>query len=640
LIRPLISTALLAGCFDPRLAPVSCETTGRCPAGLICVDDACVEGPSGEVCGDGVIGGGERCDDGNTTGGDGCSADCREVRCTAPITHPGVQAAIDDPACATVYLSPGRYVESLVIDRDVVVAGAGFGDIAVDGGGAARVIEILPGRSVTLRDFAVQSGLAVAGGGVRNDGDLVLERMRISGNVARGGEAAGGGIWHRLGSLRIRSSTIAGNRVEASGAAAAAGRGGAIFAEAPLAIEASVIAGNRVEVVGIDSVARGGAIEVRAAEARLDDCEVAGNTAEAIAAPGATSTSAGGGAISGIEAASIAVAGGALAGNAARVSGPGDALSGAGGAIAVIGGEVALSAGVELYDNRVTLSGAAPEIRGQGGAVYASAAELAVDAAAIRGGRLETFGSGGAPVLEGGGLWCGDGADCALTGSRITGAAGGAGAALAGAGSLVLRRVSIDSNGGAGVSVALGPGAVDVAVVNSTVAANAGPGIEVIDRGGAAGAVRLLSATVAGNAGGLVSEAAGVELRLESAIVAANQGADCPAALSLEGDYNLAGPGCAFAGDPQSNLIGVDPRLGPLADHGGGAPTVALDAASPAIDAGALPFCAGVDGAPLETDQRGLPRAAGSRCDIGAFERQVLPRRSEQSPRSRTTMIP
>src|SRR5262245_62592708 len=47
------------------------------------------------------------------------------------------------------------------------------------------------------------------------------------------------------------------------------------------------------------------------------------------------------------------------------------------------------------------------------------------------------------------------------------------------------------------------------------------------------------------------------------------------------------------------NLVGVDPRLGPLADNGGPTPTHALLPGSPALDAGSNPLG-------LSADQRGF----------------------------------
>jgi hypothetical protein len=61
-----------------------------------------------------------------------------------------------------------------------------------------------------------------------------------------------------------------------------------------------------------------------------------------------------------------------------------------------------------------------------------------------------------------------------------------------------------------------------------------------------------------------------------------------------------------------SDLIGVNPLLGPLGDNGGPTRTHALGAGSPAIDAAG-------DACPA-TDQRGVARPLGARCDIGSYE--------------------
>lgn len=57
----------------------------------------------------------------------------------------------------------------------------------------------------------------------------------------------------------------------------------------------------------------------------------------------------------------------------------------------------------------------------------------------------------------------------------------------------------------------------------------------------------------------------------------------------------------------------ADPRLGDLGNYGGSTPTVPLLPGSSAINAGYNPKCPA-------TDQRGVARSQGGRCDIGAYE--------------------
>jgi hypothetical protein len=64
-----------------------------------------------------------------------------------------------------------------------------------------------------------------------------------------------------------------------------------------------------------------------------------------------------------------------------------------------------------------------------------------------------------------------------------------------------------------------------------------------------------------------------------------------------------------------NNLIGFDPKLGTLADHGGPTTTMVPSSSSPVIGAGKTT-------GGLATDQRGLARAFGTDRDIGAVELQ------------------
>ncbi len=153
------------------------------------------------------------------------------------------------------------------------------------------------------------------------------------------------------------------------------------------------------------------------------------------------------------------------------------------------------------------------------------------------------------------------------------------------------------------------------------------------------GTLRIFNSTVSANeaktaAGGIGNQ--GGEVWLDNVIVARNRAPIAPdfrGAITSRG-YNLLGETDGSSGltaGVNHDLAGtsaqpLDPKLGPLADNGGRAPTMALLAGSPALDAG---------NATAGVDQRRLPRPAdfagianadgGNGSDIGAFELQLEP---------------
>jgi hypothetical protein len=90
--------------------------------------------------------------------------------------------------------------------------------------------------------------------------------------------------------------------------------------------------------------------------------------------------------------------------------------------------------------------------------------------------------------------------------------------------------------------------------------------------------------------------------------------------------YNLDSANqCGFT-VPNHDLVNTNAALGALANNGGPTDTMALGATSPALDA-ADPAC------PLpRTDQRGVNRPQGPRCDMGAYERVVVAQSPSPSP--------
>ena len=216
-------------------------------------------------------------------------------------------------------------------------------------------------------------------------------------------------------------------------------------------------------------------------------------------------------------------------------------------------------------------------------------------------------------------------------GSAPTGAEDHGGGILNG-GLLTVRNSLIDENTaiyGAGVST---EGTSTATLVNTTISGNSanedGGGLSV-ETGGT---MSLVNDTIAGNTadsdnsgggdgGGLfasTSDSGGV-LNLRERLVAGNtdrggEANDCAknggAINSLK--HNLIGDtnGCSFT-TATGDVTNRAPRIFGLADNGGPTETRSLNKISPAIDAGSS--CP-------TTDQRGVPRNLGGRCDIGAYE--------------------
>jgi CSLREA domain-containing protein len=132
------------------------------------------------------------------------------------------------------------------------------------------------------------------------------------------------------------------------------------------------------------------------------------------------------------------------------------------------------------------------------------------------------------------------------------------------------------------------------------------------------GTLEIINSTIWGNRPGGSEYPGGIAFgdgtaTIQGSIVADNGDFNCSGTLT-SGGYNLDSDGsCNLSAD--TDLVGVDPLLGPLADNGGRTWTHALLPGSPAIDAiTEMAACT------VETDQRGVPRPQGAGCDIGAFE--------------------
>jgi hypothetical protein len=153
-------------------------------------------------------------------------------------------------------------------------------------------------------------------------------------------------------------------------------------------------------------------------------------------------------------------------------------------------------------------------------------------------------------------------------------------------------------------------------ITNSTISEN-----QAADGGGieSRGLPTLLNDTIAGNestnghgsGGGIAGSATAT-----NTIIADNSDNEghidnCSEALTAGGPNLENGKECAFAA--HGGISEADPLLGPLTNNGGLTETQRLLPGSPAIEGGTNTECP-------STDQRGIMRPVGPKCDIGAVE--------------------
>ncbi len=136
------------------------------------------------------------------------------------------------------------------------------------------------------------------------------------------------------------------------------------------------------------------------------------------------------------------------------------------------------------------------------------------------------------------------------------------------------------------------------------------------------GITTVTHSTLSGNmalvSGGGIHITSGGLINLTNNIVANNIAPTYPNCHN-EGAYLATGDNLSSDDScPDFTLPNTDPRLGPLGNYGGPTETLALLSDSPAIDGVVTNTCP-----PPDTDQRGVSRAQGAACDLGAFEFQM-----------------
>jgi predicted outer membrane repeat protein len=250
-----------------------------------------------------------------------------------------------------------------------------------------------------------------------------------------------------------------------------------------------------------------------------------------------------------------------------------------------------------------------------GGAVaLSSGSTLFLNSSQLTGNQAGSGGDAG-----GGGIYD-DSSSANLTNVTLTANTGGEGGGIdTFGGNLTLSGVTFSANSasyGAGLNIFLGTHSLTNVTLSDNAAGTSGGGIY-----NGRGVLNLTNVTLAGNSGSF-GETGGIEnvgggpdptLNLKNVLLAAGgQDANCGFTVApASSDSNLSDDGsCGFG----AGRDGAALQLGPLANNGGPTLTRLPLAGSPAVDGGTNSGCPG-------TDQRGVTRPQGLRCDVGAVER-------------------
>ncbi len=154
-------------------------------------------------------------------------------------------------------------VKTLTLNSNVMIDASDSPNLAIDGNSQTRVFVINNGVTASMQGLSVRHGHTSVflngynGGGIVNNGTLVLTACVVSGNGADDGGggifntgsltleetvvsgntsgARGGGIWHEGGNLTLIRSTVSAN---------ASSQGAGIYSQSPLSIQGSSITDN------------------------------------------------------------------------------------------------------------------------------------------------------------------------------------------------------------------------------------------------------------------------------------------------------------------------------------------------------------------------------------------------------------
>jgi fibronectin-binding autotransporter adhesin len=566
-----------------------------------------------------------------------------------------LQAKINSAAAGSTILVKGTCFGNFqILSKGLTLKGNPTATL--DGNDLFVTLEIdAPGKAVHLVGLTITGGAANGGSGIwKLDGVLTLDRVTVTGNLASNtfGEAVGGGIFSTKGNVTLVHSTISGNRVLATDTADTALGGGLFVQQGNLTITDSKIAGNRVSAHPSSgtATARGGGFQFLDGVLKVKGTTISDNRISA-SAPGAskaegsaawdssslsasfsattvsrnaatTTTSTGYASTTAalhLDTSSSSISGSRIFDNSATATSSASQAFVEG--VGVSSTTVVHIANSKVFDNVGTTSASSATFA-EGGGIWAD--ELVLVRSTVDGNKLLASSSGANADSEGGGLWTSPGPTTliastisrnhviAKTTASDTASAQGGGGDVSG---LKATNSTIAMNSAAATSPAVGGSSfVDGAGLYAYGCCS------IVDSTFAHNSISASGASVDSLGGGLLTTSG---LTLRNSIIANNTattGPDCygDSGGPVSKGHNLIRntAGCSF-NKLSTDKVGKDPKLGALANNGGPTQTMAIPLSSPAFNAIPKASCA------VSTDQRGVHRPQGPRCDIGAYERKV-----------------
>ncbi|MGO9245238.1 MAG: choice-of-anchor Q domain-containing protein [Verrucomicrobiia bacterium] len=546
----------------------------------------------------------------------------------------------------------------LVVGTSINILGPGPTTLAVSGNSTSRVFDVRSSTTASISGLTIENGSTNApGGAVYNLGTLLMSNCVVMGSSSHGAPALaqagiGGGIYNG-GTMSLADCTVTNNFADyfVDGLAGLGGLGGSIYNAGALTLDSCVISSNWCADVlfgvGFGLPASGGGI-YNTNSLTINLCTINNNHSGKGHDNAGDSQPGNGGAGGAVyNSGTLTVINSTANGNYTSGGGSGvqngfpGGNGGSGGGF--WNGGTLFMTGSTVSSNTCGNGGPGGPYTsplpggngGFGGGVYNSGTLVLTNSTIVGNvcgnGGMGSNGSGLSPMIPNGGPGGAGGSGGGLcTAGTLTSACntiyGNAGGTAGNGGNGVV----IGANGGSGGNGGTGGyggGVFNTGTMNlwnCTVASNS----VVLGGAGGMGAVGTMTtgangvAGAVGNGGGSANSN-GVAQLLNTIVaenITAGTGPDLIGNFTSLG-HNLIGNVTGGNGYIGSDLLNVNPQLDPLADNGGPTFTCALQATSPAIDAGddavlSAPYN-------LTTDQRGLPRKSGAHVDIGAYELQI-----------------